>query len=119
MAMKGSVRRGKITDADLGKGILHYKKGFGGAVAGAKNLIKEHPKTVGGAAAGLAAAGGAGGYAAHKKKEGSALDKLAEQRALEILAENGIGQDGDEKLASAIEERAWELLAENGYVAEE
>ena len=97
-----------------------------GGKGGIKETAKDIAQTIGAhkgqaaAAGGILAAGGAGGFAAaHKKKEGSALDKLAEQRALEILAENGIGQDGDEKLASAVEQRAWEMLAENGYVAEE
>lgn len=81
--------------------------------------IKAHPGQAGAAGGVLAGGVGAGFAAAHKKKEGSAIDKLAEQRALEILAENGIGQDGDEKLASAVEQRAWEMLAENGYVSEE
>lgn len=109
-AMKESYREGSTAAP-----MLAIK---GGKFRGLKQVAKEHPKTVGGAAAGLAAAGGGAGYLAHKKKEGSALDKLAEQRALEILAENGIGQNGDEKLASAVEQRAWEMLAENGYVSE-
>ncbi len=55
-----------------------------------------------------------------KKKAASAIDKLAEQRALEILAENGIEvDDSQDKLASAVEQRAWEMLAEAGYVSEE
>jgi hypothetical protein len=110
-AMKESYREGSTAAP-----MLAIK---GGKLRGLKQVAKEHPKTIGGAAAGLAAASGGAGYLAHKKKEGSALDKLAEQRALEILAENGYGQDGDEKLASAVEQRAWEMLAENGYVSEE
>lgn len=74
------------------------------------------------AAGGLGLAGGGAAYGAHKlkggkKKEGSALNKLAEQRALEILAENGYEfDDGQDKLASAVEQRAWEMLAEAGYL---
>lgn len=82
-----------------------------------KEYLKQLGKRVGLPAAGVAAAGGGayGGYKAMKKKE-SALDVLAEQRALEILAENGIGVSGEEKLASAVEERAYEMLVEAGYI---
>jgi hypothetical protein len=89
-----------------------------------KRTIRKHPGQA--AAAGGAAAGAAGalGFGAHKafghKKEGSALDKLAEQRALQILEENGVSQTptDEEKLAAAVEERAYEILQENGYVQE-
>ena len=58
------------------------------------------------------------------KKKGSALSTLAEQRALEILAENGIepqpaAETTETKLASAVEQRAWEMLAEAGYTQAE
>ena len=78
-------------------------------------------------AAGLTLAGGA--KAVHSKmKQSSALDTLIEQRAYEILEENGIELDGQEKtsgadeydvLANVVEQQAWNLLAENGYVSDE
>jgi hypothetical protein len=98
-----------------GKGEGH---GFKATLHGAAAAAKEHKKTVGGVAAGTAAAAAAP-FALHKKKHGSALDKLAEERAVEILRENGIGQAEDEKLASAVEQRAWEMLAEQGYTQAE
>jgi hypothetical protein len=94
----------------------------GGGLKGALETAKQHKKTVGGAAA-LGTAGAAGGTYAAMRKKGSALDTLAEQRALEILAENGIDPQAAEttetKLASAVEQRAWEMLAEAGYTQAE
>lgn len=83
---------------------------------------KKHPKGAAGAAAagaaGLGAAGG-GAYALGKKKSASALDALAESRAVEMLNEAGIGADNSEtKLAEAVEQRAVEMLAEAGYLEE-
>ena len=95
-----------------------------------------------GARGGTAAAVGAAGYAAHKKwgKKGktkkssaeqpSALDVLAERRALEILAENGIdptqeqektsaSENEMEALGNAVEQRAYALLQANGYIQEQ
>jgi len=102
------------------KGIQTWSRG-----QTAKEVLKRHKGQA--AVAGTAAAGAAGAATAAalkkkksgKKKEGSALDKLAEQRALEILAENGYEFDGgQDKLAAAVEQRAWEMLAENGFVQE-
>ena len=76
----------------------------------------------------LAAGGGVAGATAlsnrrGKKKEASALDTLAEQRALEILNENGIDPSAQEPetdqfdvLADAVEQRAVEMLDEAGYI---
>jgi len=108
---KRAKQFGEIAGKRLAAGAEAHKKGLKGAIRGAAET--------GGLYGGGAAAIGGAGYAAGHKKESSALDTLAEQRALEILDENGIGQNGDEKLASAVEQRAWEMLAENGYVSEE
>lgn len=118
LAEKGRAMQGSYQGARRGAEF-----GIGGAapmgkVRSALQVAKEHPKTVGGA--GLAALGGAAAAAAAakgSKKEGSALDVLAEQRALEILQEHGVGvQDEQQKLASAVEQRAWEMLQQAGYV---
>jgi len=96
---------------ELGEAAIeHARKSMSRAAAGA-----------GYGALGLGAAGLAGGGAAAvhamKKKE-SALDVLAEQRAMEILGQSGV-QDESQKLASAVEQRAYEMLAEAGYVIED
>ena len=121
---KGKAKAMKGTFKDSKEGLIPgtLRKSIGGGKGNLKSLgdvAKGHKKTVGAAAA-LGTAGAAGGtYAATKKKKAPAIDKLAEGRALEILAENGITpDDGQDKLASAIEQRAWEMLAENGYVQE-
>ena len=94
--------------------VIERLRSVGGSVG---RVAKEHKKTVAGG--GLVLAGGTGGTAyalKDKKKAASALDVLAEQRALEILKEAGVGQQSEEeKLATAVEQRAWEMLQENGY----
>jgi len=117
-AMKGSYRKG--TAAAGGSEGFAAQQHAGGRLAGLKRLHAEHPKTVKGLV-GLGLAGAAGTEEAVRRheKNASAVDVLAEQRAMEILEQNGIGQDGDTKLASAVEERAWEMLAANGYVKDE
>jgi hypothetical protein len=129
-AAGGGVKKGATWAKD--KTVAGAKKGYAGAKAGAK-ASKEHVgrnKGKYGLGAG-AAAGAAGGYAAGKKKKASgasALDTLAEQRALEILRESGIDVDaeGEVKEASiseeqaavlqqAVEARAVEMLEANGY----
>lgn len=104
--------------------------------------VKAHPKSYAGGAAGLALAGGGAAYL-HSKKgkkkhsaaegEVSALDLLAERRAMELLAESGIdiSQETPETektsaseeqmtaLQAAVEERAVALLQANGYVQAE
>ncbi len=97
-----------------------------------------------GARGGTAAAVGGAGYAAYKKLKGkkkqsaaepTALDILAERRALQILAENGIdpnaeveteateklsaSQEQEQALMSAVERRAFEMLERAGYVQAE
>lgn len=80
-------------------------------------------------ATGLAAAGAHKAMSGGKKKKASALDTLAEARALEILEANGIdpatlepvqektsGADPAEVLTNAVENRAWEMLSEFGIV---
>lgn len=82
---------------------------------------------VGGGALGAGAAGAAGaGYGGYrlatggKKKKASALDELAEERAVEMLKEAGYegAFTDEEKLAMAVEQRALEMLAEAGYPVE-
>lgn len=86
-----------------------------GRFGGTKRLVKEHPKTIAGLAAGGAAYGAHAAFGG-KKKAASALDALAERRAMEILKEAGVIQETEEsKLAEAVEQRAFELLVENGY----
>ena len=56
-----------------------------------------------------------------KEASVSALDVLAEQRALELIEEHGLDNDtektaSDEALADAVEHRAFELLVEHGWV---
>lgn len=110
-----------------GSALKHSVKSQGvkGTVKGNKNSLK---------ALGVAGAGAAGAGAAAKKYKdkksstASALDTLAAQRAIEILAENGIdlneqAEEVEEKtasnpadvLAAAVEARAMELLQAEGY----
>jgi hypothetical protein len=96
----------------------------------ALKAIKSHPKTTAGVATGLAGLG-AGAYLLSRKKgkrkhasATPALDALAEQRALEILEENGIdvNDESDSKydvLAQAVELRAREMLEDAGYEFED
>lgn len=104
---------------------------------GGHHLTKmQRGKILGKAGAGAAAIGAAG-YGAKKLKEkmssaeeqkASALDTLAEQRALEILKENGVELESQEKqaggdkwdvLAQAVEARAMEMLEAEGYAFED
>lgn len=97
---------------------------------GMKGTIKGNKKSL--KALGVAGAGAAAGAAAKKYKDKkssavSALDTLAAQRALEILAENGIDYNAEaeveektasnpaDALAAAVEARAMELLQAEGY----
>lgn len=67
-----------------------------------------------------------------KSKKSSALDTLAEARAMEILEQSGIdpskleavqektsGADPAEVLGAAVDSRAWEILAQYGVVPQE
>lgn len=90
------------------------------AFKGGRKMFKSHGKHMGAAAgAGLAAGVAAGRMSKHS----SAVEQLAESRALEILAENGIEVEGSgdkyEQLSNAVDARAIELLQENGYTFEE
>lgn len=120
-----------------GKAYAHQAGAFKQVGEGARALFGAGGKGARGAAAlkmlaGLGkasptiAAGGAGLYGLHrgakavygKDKESSALDTLAIERAQQMLAEAGYGQD---KLASAsnvgeaVEIRALQMLEEAGY----
>jgi hypothetical protein len=119
-------------------------KAWGGAKRGAGaswEHVKKHKKKYIGGAAGAAAAGGAGGYALSRRKkkgkgktsaaEPTALDVLAERRALEILRENGIEPEQEqqekqsaappemEALQGAVEQRAYAMLQQAGYIQQE
>jgi hypothetical protein len=103
------------------------ERGKKSVIGGLSRLAKEHPgATAGLAAAGTAAATGAayGGYKGvqalkDKKKAASALDALAEQRAMEMLKEAGYEVESEEdRLKEAVDQRALEMLAEAGYLEE-
>jgi hypothetical protein len=110
------------------KSMAGAAKETGKALGGkAKAHVGKHPGKYGLGAG--AAAGGAAGFMAGKKKESSALDQLAERRALEICEASGIDvskltaqpeEQGQEKvsaadvLGTAVEQRAWEMLARLG-----
>lgn len=118
---------GRISKA--GKSVAESKAGK--AVGRGAGKVGKHLKAHRGKyALGLGAAGlaGAGGLVAKKLKESSALETLAEQHALEILAANGIdpfqqekqsGVDPYDALTATVEQRAWEMLQEAGYVSDE
>jgi hypothetical protein len=85
--------------------------------------VKRHRgKYMAGGAGAAAATTGAVGYGAGKKKAASALDALAEQRAMEMLKEAGYEFDNapseEEVLKEAVDQRALEMLAEAGYLEE-
>lgn len=123
------VRRGQHMANKGKKGLsegLDRAKAVGAITAGkVSNFAAKHPKKM----KGLAGLGllGAGVAAGRKSKEASALDTLAAQRALEILAENGIDYNEEaeveektasnpaDALAAAVEARAMELLQAEGY----
>lgn len=110
--------------------------GMGSAAARTGGSLKARiAKGVGGALVGGALSGGLGygagyggsrlanrigraigGEGKNKEKQSSALDALAEQRAMEMIQD--ANQSGEEKLAGAVEQRAFEILAENGYTVE-
>lgn len=99
-------------------------QGVKGTIKGNKNSLK----ALGATGLGTAGAGAAAKKAKDKKSSAvSALDTLAAQRALEILAENGIDYNEEteveektasnpaDALAAAVETRAMELLQAEGY----
>jgi hypothetical protein len=103
-----------------GKAALEKLKGHGRA-AGAH--IKKYPGRYGAAAAGTIGALTLA-HQAGKSKSASAMETLAEQRALEILEANGYDttEPGEKTagnqydvLANVVEQRAVEMLAEAGY----
>ena len=92
----------------IGDGSMSKMDRLRAAGSAAKDVA---PEAV--AATGLA---GAGAYGMSKKS--SALNILAEARAMEVLAEHGIGVEdhGQDKLASAVDQRAYEMLVEAGFI---
>jgi hypothetical protein len=106
------------------KGLAAFKKLKGHAGAAGAH-IKKYPGRYGAGAAGAAALGGGLAYA--KSKQASAFETLAEQRAAEILEQNGVEaveaseaaeQTKYDVLASAVEQRAVEMLSAQGYEIE-
>jgi hypothetical protein len=114
--------------AALGAGIGALKGGKAGALKGA--LMGGLGGAYGGSAVGQAV-GGVKGYRKAKKeeekhpdlkKENSALDTLAEKRAMDWAAQHGLLQQQEpaaqapqeEKLASAVDKRAYEMLVAQG-----
>jgi hypothetical protein len=102
----------------------------GNSLKGAKQMRGEAAKSHGARAATALGAGGAA-FGAKKafEKKSSALETLIEQRAMEILAENGVeleqektsAEQGSEfdVLASHVEQQAVELLIANGFEFED
>ena len=127
----GKVQLVKDVAKDVGKkGKASFLNMIHGKKDSAVAALKSHPKSALGGAAALGAAGGAA--AMHKKSEAeqSALDSLAEQRALAMAKEAGwVDAEGNllapspapeaTKTASpldlAVERRALEMLEANGY----
>lgn len=126
---------GKFLQAGLKKGkkLLQTGKKVGEKAgkkalkAGKKAGKKYGPAAGAGAGVGLGV-GGLAGYLAGKDKKGSALDMLAEERALEMLKEAGIDiaeqqqpevSSREEMLKAAVDARALEMLVEAGYVETE
>lgn len=102
----------KVKDSRFGQHVEAHKVGYGRAAkAGALLAAEEAGRKI-----------GKGG----KSKKSSALDTLAEARALEILEANGIdpstlepmqekqASDPTEQLQTAVEQRAWDILAQYG-----
>lgn len=120
--------------AGVGSGLEALGKGIGKRVAGkdmsravSQKLDPAHAKAIGAGAlaAGGAAAGGAAygakklfGKKKDKEKKSSALDALAEKRAMEWAESVGLLQnepdEENEKLAAAVNQRAYEMLTEQG-----
>lgn len=139
-AMPESLKKGLEAAGRFGSSVGSKAKAFGGkakafggkAVGAAKagagkaketgkkgfEWAKAHPKTTAGIGAGAAAVGGGAAYMAHKKKKASAIDLLAEKRAMEWAEAHGLLEQPEAtdemKLAAAVDQRAVELLAEAG-----
>ena len=118
--------KARAVEAASPKGQLKglWGKAKGGLQTAGKTLLKHKlPIGVGLGAAGL---GAGAAYAATRKsgksKTASAFEKLAEERAMEILEANGVeGQDEtnpDDQFDDALNARAIEMLQENGYEIE-
>jgi len=125
--LKG-MAAGGLGGAALGAGIGALKGGKKGALHGA--VLGGTGGLYAGNAAG-SVVGGVKGYRAakaeeekhpdlkgeSKKKKASAIDTLAEKRAMEWAAAHGLLEQADpeeEKLASAVDQRALEMLMEAG-----
>lgn len=100
------------------KKALEAVRGKAGKAWGA---VKKHPRIAAGVAGGALVAGG-GAYTAKKyhEKHSSAVDTLAEQRALEVLAENGYDVDAvlnavQEYQAAPEQEKVSEVEGVNPY----
>lgn len=135
MARSGKGVRATISQAatrgkELATAAGARGKSLGGAALGA---MKAHPKTTAGlAAAGLLTAGGLT-YGGHKLKQkheaaektSSLFDKIAEEKAVEILQANGIdpatgakAEETQPTFEDAVNARAIEMLQAAGYTFE-
>lgn len=117
-AVKVVTKAGKRVGKEVKKGGKAVGREAAGTAKGLAALAKRRPFGTAAAGLGLTGLGAVGGYAARgkeKEKESSALDALAEERALEILKEAGVVTTEEEKVAAAIEARALEMLREAGY----
>jgi hypothetical protein len=97
-----------------------WNSGTGKDLRSGAKAVGKHVAKHRGAYTAASIAGGAG-YAAkkHFEKKASAFETLAEQRAMELLEENGVETESRyDVLADAVEQRAAEILAENGYEME-
>jgi hypothetical protein len=109
--VKGAVKGHKYHTGKHGRGAEFDLGGAKGrAISGLTGAAKFTPHA--------AAVGGGGALAAHafKKKESSAIEMLAEKRAMEWAAAHGLldDQSDEMKLASVVDQRAAEMLMAAG-----
>ena len=98
---------------EAGKALKESIKGQG--VKGTLSGSAKELKALGVGATGVGAAGyGAKKAFGGKSKKSSALEALAEKRAMEWAESVGLVGDENEKLAAAVDARAYEMLLENG-----
>jgi hypothetical protein len=148
------VEKAKGAVSGAGGALASKAKSLGGQASDAASNLgykavgaaSRNPKAALGIGAGALAAGAGAGYLAGRGgKEKNAFDQLAEQRAVQILAENGVQNGGQpapqqvqqvqqapqqlqpvqqaqqpqvtqQQFGEALEKRAFELLAQAGYL---
>jgi hypothetical protein len=111
-AAKGHASEAAAKAKEVGSRASAFGKG---KAESAKGFVHSHKGHIA-AGAGGAAAGGIAGFAAgHKSKSASAIDALAEKRAMEWAQAHGLLEPSDEeKLAAVVDQRAVELLMQAG-----